>query len=45
MRHINIVKFVNFFEDSSFAYIVMELCNNNVSSFYCSIDVNLLFDL
>lgn len=31
LRHLNIVKFERFFEDKEFAYIVMELCANNVS--------------
>lgn len=31
LRHVNIVKFERFFHDSDYCYIVMELCELNVS--------------
>jgi len=34
LRHVNVVKFERFFDDANYYYIVMELCDFNVSSYY-----------
>ena len=37
LRHVNIVQFERFFHDNSYCYIVMELCELNVSQILKSI--------
>lgn len=34
LRHVNVVKFERVFDDASFYYIVMELCDYNVRASY-----------